>query len=264
MKLTNPTNNPIILRPVQPNRGIEAAYKKRLQAMTQEMAKEYLREIKAALAQGGVIAQDSPLSFLKSLFLRLGNKWAALFDEAADNIATNFGTGINKATSAQINAELRRVGFAIEFKPSEYVSQAYQASIAENVGLIKTIPAQFHSQIEGMVYRSVASGFDIAELTRQLKATYGVTHKRAAFIAKDQTNKMTAVIERAQQQELGIEEAIWRHSHAGKEPRPSHVEANGKTYNIDKGMYLDGVWTWPGVEINCRCLSLPIIPGFKQ
>ena len=45
-------------------------------------------------------------------------------------------------------------------------------------------------------------------------------------------------------------------------PRASHVAASGKRYDVAKGMYLDGVWTWPGHEINCRCVSKAVIPGF--
>ena len=90
------------------------------------------------------------------------------------------------------------------------------------------------------------------------------SERRAAFIARDQTNKAKAAIEKARWQELGITEAIWMHSHAGKEPRPSHVAANGKRLNVNKGMYLDGKWVQPGEEINCRCTSRAVIKGFNS
>jgi uncharacterized protein with gpF-like domain len=61
---------------------------------------------------------------------------------------------------------------------------------------------------------------------------------------------------------LGITQAIWQHSHAGKKPRPSHVKADGKTFDIEKGMYLDGKWVQPAEEYNCRCTSRAIIEGF--
>lgn len=68
-------------------------------------------------------------------------------------------------------------------------------------------------------------------------------------------------ITRTRQQGLGLTRATWLHSTAGKHPRPEHVAASGKPYDIAKGMFLEGRWTWPGVEINCRCVSVPIVPG---
>ena len=64
----------------------------------------------------------------------------------------------------------------------------------------------------------------------------------------------------ARQADLGIREAIWMHSHAGKKPRPEHVKMDGKTYNITKGMW-DRIF--PGELINCRCTGRPIIPGLS-
>ena len=70
---------------------------------------------------------------------------------------------------------------------------------------------------------------------------------------------------RARQDELGITEAIWVHSGAGKHPRPTHVAMNGKKYDVNKGMWDPAVkrWIFPGEEINCRCISRSIIPGFS-
>jgi hypothetical protein len=41
------------------------------------------------------------------------------------------------------------------------------------------------------------------------------------------------------------------------------VKANGKKYDIAKGMYLDGEWLQPGQAVNCRCLAKPIIHGLS-
>jgi putative phage head protein len=41
-----------------------------------------------------------------------------------------------------------------------------------------------------------------------LRKDYGISERRAAFIARDQTNKAKAAIEKARRQELGITEAI--------------------------------------------------------
>ena len=64
---------------------------------------------------------------------------------------------------------------------------------------------------------------------------------------------------RARRKELGIKRAIWRHSSAAKEPRQSHVKANGKMFDVDKGMLIDGEYILPGMKINCGCTSRAVI-----
>jgi uncharacterized protein with gpF-like domain len=91
-----------------------------------------------------------------------------------------------------------------------------------------------------------------------------VTHRRAALIARDQNAKAKAAIERAEREELGITEAVWQHSHAGVEPRPTHVAMDQQRYTVTQGMWDSEVqkYIWPGTEINCRCTDRAVIPGF--
>jgi SPP1 gp7 family putative phage head morphogenesis protein len=139
-----------------------------------------------------------------------------------------------------------------------------QATVHENVSLIKSIPRQYLTQVEGLTMRSVQSGRDLGFLAKGLQKQFGVTKKRAALIARDQNNKATTMLNRARQTELGITEAIWVHSSAGKKPRPTHVKMNGKRYDVSEGMYdsHEGRYVLPGELINCRCTSRSVIPGF--
>jgi uncharacterized protein with gpF-like domain len=59
-------------------------------------------------------------------------------------------------------------------------------------------------------------------------------------LARDQNNKATASMTHARQDELGIAEASWVRSGAGKHPRPTHVAMNGKKYDVNKGMLGSG------------------------
>jgi hypothetical protein len=42
----------------------------------------------------------------------------------------------------------------------------------------------------------------------------------------------------------------------------AHKAANGQKYDPDKGMLMNGKWSWPGQERGCRCLAKSVIPGF--
>lgn len=112
--------------------------------------------------------------------------------------------------------------------------------------------------------QSVGRGRDLKTLTDELEKRYGITRRRAALIARDQNNKATSVMQSARQRSVGITEGIWRHSRAGKTWRPSHVKANGKRFDLRKGMFLDGKWVLPGEEINCKCGWEAVIPGLEK
>jgi SPP1 gp7 family putative phage head morphogenesis protein len=111
----------------------------------------------------------------------------------------------------------------------------------------------------------VQTGRDLGTLSKELQEHYGVTRRRAAYIARDQNNKATAAMTRARQTELGLDEAMWRHSGGGKHPRPTHLAMNGQRYKISEGMWDSAVnrFILPGEEPNCRCVSRAIIPGFS-
>jgi SPP1 gp7 family putative phage head morphogenesis protein len=154
---------------------------------------------------------------------------------------------------------LKDAGWTVKFDPTPTKTDIFRATINENVSLIRSIASEHLSDVEQIVMRSVTQGRDMGALTKALQERFGITKRRAALISRDQSSKATAAINRAQQQELRITTAIWRHSGGGKTPRPEHVAANGKEYPVDKGMFLEGVWTWPGVEIGCRCVSVSVL-----
>ncbi len=78
--------------------------------------------------------------------------------------------------------------------------------------------------------------------------------------------------ERERQAALGITYAVWMYAHAPcmKNPRhptdeeiqqnAAHKAADRKTYDLSKGLLVNGKWTWPGVEDGCKCFSRSILP----
>lgn len=283
MALRSPTKKPLTLEPVRPNAGLEAAFRKKLDALICEMHNSVVYWVTAAYrANTPEIAQDaSPAMLLRKVMERLSRRWQSRFDEAAPALADYFSIAIKDRADGALMAILKKHGWAVEFKMTRAANDVMQACIGEQVGLIKSISETYFTQVEGLVMRSAAQGGDLKTLTDMLgpkvdmdrinmgrragegdKSFLARTRARAALIARDQNNKMTASMTKCRQQALGITEAIWMHSHGGKHPRPEHVAANGKRYKVKEGMLLDGKYVWPGTEINCRCVSRPVIPGF--
>lgn len=209
-------------------------------------------------------AAKSPTDTLRRALERWGASWSKRIDDMSLDLSRKFADKSFAATQTSMAAAFKASGFTVKFKPTVAAREAYKATIAENINLIKSIPAQYLKDVQTQTWSAVMRGSDLATLSKGLQKNYGVAHRRAALIARDQNAKAKATIENTRRMELGIKEAIWQHSTAGKEPRPTHVAMNGKTYQLAKGMYDSAVkkHVWPGTEINCRCTSRAVLPGF--
>ncbi len=273
MKVQRPSKSPRILRGVQANAGIEANYRRKLDNLIAEMHRSVVYQINATYRANEpevvALAQDeSPAMALRNAIKKLSSKWLKRFDDGAPRLAKWFSLSVQNRSDAALKKILKDAGFAIEWKASASQNDALQAAIGENVALIRSIPSQYFTQIEGMVMRSVQTGRDLKTLTDDLEKNFGVTRRRAVIIARDQTSKATSVFNRVRQMEaFGNDvEAVWRHSGGGKTPRPSHVKAGREQvrFKVAEGWAdpdLGGKRIWPGTEINCRCFSRVIMEG---
>ena len=260
--------DPRAVRAFHANKGIEAWYRDQLQALLARANADMLRMIRAAYEEtppGSIMAQDArnPTVNVRRTLKAWGDKWIARFDKKSAELAEKFVGKSGRATDMQMRAALKSAGFTVKFKPTPAMVESYSALLAENVGLIKSIPSNYLLDVQGSVWRSVMRGGDLGTLTKEIQSKYAIGHRRAAFIARDQNNKAKAVLENTRRLELGMTQAMWRHSGGGKVPRPEHVAFSGKVYDLKKGAFLEGKWVWPGSEPNCRCTSRAIIPGVE-
>lgn len=254
------------VRSVAANRGLEARYRKELQRLIDDMHNSYVYWLTAAYNKkpprmADLVAQDAaPSDHIKRVCNELAKRWIDRFEEYAPKIADAYIAGQFKLSDSAFMNALRDAGWTVQFKMTPAVRDALKASLSANVDLIRSIPEKYANQIEGVVMRSYAAGRDLAGMVKGIQEVYPTTYDRASLIARDQSNKANATVTRARQMELGITQAMWMHSHAGKVPRPDHVAANGKIYNIAKGCLISGEYIQPGEEINCRCTSRAILP----
>jgi uncharacterized protein with gpF-like domain len=262
-KLRAPRPTP--LRAVRPSAALRARYEAKLERAVADMHRSLIYWLRARYrATGAAMAIDaSPASEMRRAMRKLARRWQASFDALAPRLAEWFATAANERVDGELKRMLRDGGFTVRFKMSRAQNEAYQGVIGEQVALIKSIASQHLAAVEGVVMRSVQRGRDLGTLARELEEGHGVTKRRAAFIARSQNNMATATLVAARQVELGIM-ARWSHSAGGRVPRPEHVAFSGQPYDPKRGAFLEGKWVWPGSEPNCRCVSIPIIPGFDD
>lgn len=208
-----------------------------------------------------------PANVLRRAVRKLARRWQKRFNVASKGLARWFALSNRRRSTEQLRRILRDGGWSVELSLSQAQRDILQATIHENVNLIRSIPQQYFTQVEGMVMRSVQAGRDLSQLTKDLQRNFRVTNKRATLIARDQNNKATSALNRTQQIELGITKAIWVHSHAGKTFRRTHIANDGKEYDVRKGWFDPDPkvrrYIQPGFLINCKCFSRSIIPGFS-
>jgi hypothetical protein len=163
----------------------------------------------------------------------------------------------------------------IKFDPST-VSKSVKANLQRNIELLDDLGKRHIQPIYKVALRSVLAGGDRHLLFMALMKIEGMTQGRAAEIANFLHKKAREQIDRERMLSTGITHAIWLYSNAPcmKDPRnpvaadvqrdSAHCSANGKEYQISKGLFVDGKWTWPGVEEGCKCVTKALLPGLGE
>lgn len=294
MRIPFKRKNEKVLRPVHPNVGIRIAYRGKLLALIDEMQASYLYWLRACYrANEPKMAMDAqerarvaslfassfedeksdmafdatPAAELAATIRKLGRRWQRNFNEGAPELARWFATKASRRSDLALRAILRKAGYSVQFQMTATMRDVLRGSIEENVGLIKSIASEYHSDVQGLVMRSVTRGRDLEYLSKELRKRYGITRERANLISLDQNNKATSAMMATRQTDLGIEEGVWMHSHAGKEPRPTHLANDGERFSIKDGWFDPDPRVrrriWPGELIRCRCTWKPVVKGFS-
>jgi hypothetical protein len=187
----------------------------------------------------------------------------------------NCGTQVSVVAIPNPPTDVKRFHspFAVEFDPST-VSESVKESLRNNIELLDDLGKKHVLQIYKVALRSVLAGRDLRMLSTALIEIAGMSSNRAADIARSLHNKATEQINRERTVSLGITHAIWIYANAPcmKDPwcdcptaadirqDSAHRAANGKKYEIAKGLFVDGKWTRPGVEEGCKCASKAVLP----
>jgi uncharacterized protein with gpF-like domain len=271
------TRKAVVVRATQPNAGVRVWYQKQLEAIIGEMHLDISLQLSLAFAEtppDGIThdaRKRSPQANIDRTLKDWSKKWTLKLDKMSLDISKKFAGKSFTMSQATFAKNLADAGFTIKFQPTQKALNAYKGEIAENVNLIKAVADQYKTNVQSAVWNSVRVGGKMSDLSKSLHKEYGVSVNRAALIARDQNAKATATIDKVRRLQLGLTQARWQHSSAGKEPRPTHVEFDGVLFEIETGMWdpdADGKgkgrFVQPGQLINCRCTSSAIIPGFED
>ena len=181
----------------------------------------------------------------------------------AERIASSFVTTSLGSITRQAERREQSVGINI-YQGSTELQEYLRAATFQNTQLIKSIPAQYLDQVSNIVMGNIRQGMRPSYIEAELVKQFGVTQRRAKLIARDQHSKITGEINRLRQTGAGIEYFRWVTSQ-DERVRHSHVAVAKRDVGYGAGIFrwddlpvVDGVPTFPGQPVNCRCVSVAV------
>lgn len=131
---------------------------------------------------GSVSEEDDDWGIvIQSIIDILLKKWESEpFRNTANQLASNFViTALNGIDKRQ------RRSFGIDvLQNSPGMRNVMQAATIQNANLIKSIPQQYLNNVANTVLSNMRIGLLPREIAKQLEADYGITKRRAKFIAR--------------------------------------------------------------------------------
>jgi SPP1 gp7 family putative phage head morphogenesis protein len=261
------------LKPVRPPVAISREYHKRLKAMLQEMDRSLYWWLRAEYRKlEPVIVGDAAYSDMTAKMRYLAREWKKKYNLKAAELAAWFAGSVQKHTTNNLQRQMKKsklveLGFDLDFAYHSQRERAiFNSIVAQNVNLIKSIASEHLTKVQGVVLRGIETGHDLGRMTEDLEKTFGVSERRAAIIARDQTAKATNNLSRQRLLDYGVTRGKWLHTSSGKTYRDSHVQMDGEIYDIEQGCYDDdyGDYVQPGELVNCHCVCIPVIDFNKE
>ncbi len=273
-----------------PSKGAERYYLSELRSMVRLMASELiaslepeLKRLKPSYIADAKVTRDGWTDDILAAIRRVSSRFTSPLFEAqvarvaartisraeADN-AEDFRDSINKAVGVDFQLITR----------SEGMQNYLEASTAENVNLIKSIPSEYFQKVETIVLGGMKDGLAPTAIASQIQEQTGVSARRAKLIARDQVSQLNADLTEYRQAAAGIE--FYKSVDASDQrvsgaPGGKYPNAKISCYGIARqdigygpGIYKVGVGaTWGGKtglkpgkhHPLCRCVAIAQIPG---
>lgn len=138
------------------------------------------------------------------------------------------------------------------YRAEKWLGDMQKTWVSENTRLIKSIPEDQLSDMQGIIQRGVLNGSSADTIKSQIVDRYGIAENRAKLIAVDQIGKANAALTKQRQGDAGIDGYIWRGVLDGRE-RQLHIDREGKSFKWSSPPS-DG---HPGQPVRCRCYAEP-------
>ncbi len=230
-------------------------------------ARELRRKLLKELAKG---RPESLKDFIDGFISANLAGWLSKVTKAALNTVKNFVKSVTMSTSqaqrkallsANFNGNLIKQTWTVPIVHGQYISpqaaQALPEMVRRNVSLISKICTDDVDRISQTLIKGLTEGQNYDKLREELRNTNGFNEARVNRVVIDQTNKINSQIQIENAKSLGITKAVWKHVPGQYTSRDTHIAMNGRTFELDKGLYDEDVghFVLPGELPFCRCVS---------
>lgn len=277
-------------KPVRPSEDAERFYRGELNHLVRTMSQRLYGVLGPALARlkpqytaDSRVTLDGWADDILSVIRQVSAFFVgSLFDAQAKRVAEGTVSRADADNAEHFRKSVNQavgVDFSLITKPKG-MTDYLEASTAENVSLIKSIPQEYFQRVESIVLSGMKSGLAPTAIAKQIQEQTGVSARRAKLIARDQVSQLNSDLTRQRQIAAGIE--FYQSMDADDErvsgnPSGKYPNAKISCYGIarqDIG-YGPGVYkvtegaTWRGVtglhpgkhHPLCRCVAKAMIPG---
>lgn len=285
-------------RKLRPAKKVEIRFRKELQAHLKKLILSVEKNIIPVLEKN-----KGKLSLLDSKLIK-----DSYIDEVSDALAEISGdlTKLNeldsviakslvnyslKVSDNKLLKEAKRLGYAPpglkRLIKNEKIDGVLKASILENSELITNMSNDYMKKIKSAITKNYQSAVFEGKggLIKELMRVSRVAEKRAAMIARDQTNKINASITRVRAENLGSVGYQWdtvddERVRGNPNGKYSNVSSARNHWKREGKYFLWSDWTGssktrpiapdgkpfrdppaegnPGIPVNCRCSALPV------
>lgn len=200
-------------------------------------------------------AIDKRLSELVPEELAKRMKLESLFDKTIYRVNENYKASIKGITVAPELTPARRARIAKEW--------------TENMDLwIKEFTEKEIKKLRVSMQKSVLSGDRYGSAVDSIMKSYGVTERKAKFLARQETMLLTTKMTQLRYEDAGIKYYKWKavpgtalHPTREMHKKLSEESDRGKLFRFDQPPVDDtnGSRHNPGENYNCRCSAIPVI-----
>lgn len=246
-------------------RELEQATTYMIEQISQRFRNQALKGLQASTVDKFADAQ--PGNYAR-VFLRLAKRTTRKLEKQFDNkrIDELINKVLGKVNTRNRSELYRKVESAIglsttELTATEGLMADVNALNLETSQWVKKLRDETLEMYTANSLQAMTQGKSLAEVLEQFDGLVEKRKNHAKFTARNQIGNFNSITTKIRAQNLGISQAIWRTSR-DERVRDCHKVRDGKTFDLDKGLYssCDKKWLLPGVDFQCRCDYELIIP----
>jgi SPP1 gp7 family putative phage head morphogenesis protein len=170
-------------------------------------------------------------------------------------------------------------GAAKQLEVSPELNEASRKKLAaeysENMKLyIQNFAVREIGSLRDAVEANAVEGYRSDKLIPTIKKRYGVSVRKAKFLARNETSIFMSKYHEERYSEAGVTHYVWSTSHDSRvRPSPgthgsdNHRRLDGKVFAFSDPPYVDTIKMRranPGQDYNCRCVAIPVLDDAKS